>query len=119
MRERITMQTLNQSKPAATAIDPSYQYMQKSATAMGQKYQTATKTNNAVIADEVRKGLTSELNIKKMATEMTKVTAPNSSAMETSGGLNTRMTNRNSIDRPMTKANDYGSVVSPDSPMKP
>jgi hypothetical protein len=73
---------------------------------------------NVTITDEVRKGLDSELRIKKMDTEITK---GGYSAMETSVN-GTRFDRRKSLDRGTTGLNsenqDYGSVMSPSSPLK-
>ena len=72
------------------------------------------------ITEELRKGLNnSALAVKKMDTEITK---NGISTMETSVN-GTRFDQRKSIDRTMmTTANneqDYGSILSPGSPVKP
>ena len=73
------------------------------------------KTN---ITEENRKGISSELRVKKMDTEITK---GGYSTMETSAN-GTRFDQRKSIDRmnvlSPTNEQDYGSILSPGSPIK-
>ena len=85
------------------------------------------KPKQVTVAEEVRKGLiNSELRVKKMDTEVTKgVTTGVNSSMATSMN-GTRFDQRRSIDRATNNLgsaghgadHEYGSVNSPDSPIK-
>ena len=79
--------------------------------------QRITPAQQATIAEEVRKGINSELRVKKIDTEVTK-TGYTTLCTSANG---TRMDNRRSIDRGtngVLGSQDYGSVMTPASPIK-
>jgi hypothetical protein len=97
----------------AAEVDPSYAYMQKSFTAMDTKPKT-NPTFTMAIPEEVRKGQNlSALYVKKIDTE---VTYKGSTRMGTA--VNGTRDGRLSIDRVTLQDQDYGSIASPNSPVK-
>lgn len=112
---------LPQSRPAvvnqSNNVDPSYGFMPKSLTSLERRnpnLNNTTKPQTSII-QELRKGNTTELQVKKMDTAVTK---GGYSTMETSAN-GTRFDQRRSIDRTTQNEPDYGSIMSPGSPVKP